>query len=94
MRTQYSTPPIQHADLLAHRQSDSPPPQTMHVQLEPTTSAQLRKLPMQLNTPNIFVPDLVRVSPNASDVQRLGRCVPAVKGHVQHQRRARLTARL
>ena len=61
------------------RTSDSPPPQTLHVELEQTTSAWLRKLPMQLNTPNIFVPDLVRVSPNASDVQRLGQCVPAFR---------------
>ena len=37
----------------------------------------LRKLSMQPNTPNIFVPDLIRVSPNVSDVQRLGRFVPA-----------------
>ena len=51
--------------------SDRPPPQTSHTQSDPTTSAQLRKLPTQLNTPNMFVPDLVRVSPNASDVQRL-----------------------
>ena len=57
--------------------SDGPPPQTSHAQSEPTTSTWLRKLPTQLNTPNIFVPDLVQVSPNASDVQQLGRCVPA-----------------
>ena len=37
-----------------------------------------QKLPTQLNTLNIFVPDLVQVSPSASDVQRLGRCVPAL----------------
>ena len=42
-------------------------------------SERLRKLPTQLNTPNIFVVDLVRVSLNASDVQRLGRCVPALR---------------
>ena len=58
--------------------SDSPPPQTLHAKSEPTESVQLRKLPTQLNTPNRNVPDLVRVSPNASDVQRLGRCVPAL----------------
>ena len=48
--------------------SDSPPPQTLHAQSEPTTSAWLRKLPTQLNTreTNIFVPDLVQVSPNTS----------------------------
>ena len=37
----------------------------------------IQKLPTQLNTPNRFVPELVWVSPNASDVQRLGPCVPA-----------------
>ena len=82
-----STPPIRTAIQLAHNQSenpvaqmsDIPPPQTSHVELEQTTFAWLRKPPTQLNTPNIFVPDLVRVSPNASDVQRLGRCVPAFK---------------
>ena len=80
-----STPPIRTAIQLAHNQSenpmaqtsDSPPPQTLHAESKPTTSARLRKLPTQLNTPNILVPDLVRVSPNASNVQRLGRCVPA-----------------
>ena len=73
---------------LAHNQSenpmaqtsDGPPPQTSHAQSDPTTSARLRKLPTQLNTPNKFVPKLVRVSPNASDVQRLGQCVPALSG--------------
>ena len=58
--------------------SDGPPPQTLHAQSEPTTSVQLRKFRTQLNTLNIFVPDLVRASPNASDVQRLGQCVPAL----------------
>ena len=86
MRTQYSNPPTHCTDSLAQRQSESPmaqrsdgqPPQTLHAESEQTTFARLRKLPTQLNTPNIFVPDLVRVSPNASDVQRLGRCVPAL----------------
>ena len=76
MHTQYSAPPTHHADLLAYRQSqnpmaqtaDSQPSQTLHVESEQTTSERLRKRPTQLNTPNIFVPDLVRVSPNASDV--------------------------
>ena len=80
-----STSPIITAIQLAQNQSDNPmaqtsdgpPPQTSYVELEQTTSAWLRKLPAQLNTPNIFVPDLVRISPNASDVQRLGWCVPA-----------------
>ena len=84
-RTQYSAPPTHRADSLAHRQSenplaqtsDGPPPQTFHVESEQTMSQQLRKLPAQPNTPNKFVPDLVRDSPNASDVQRVGRCVPA-----------------
>ena len=68
---------------LAHSQSENPmaqtansqPPQTSHVESDQTTSARLRKLPTQLNTWNRFA--LVRVSPNASDIQRLGRCVPA-----------------
>ena len=38
---------------------------------------QTSTLPTQLNTPNIFVVNLVRISPSASDVQRLCRCVPA-----------------
>ena len=37
---------------------DSPPPQTSHVESEQTTSEWLRKLPTQVNTQNIFVPDL------------------------------------
>ena len=87
MRTQYSAPPTHHADSLAHRQSeypmaqtsDSHPPQTSHVNLEPTASELLHKLPTQLNTPNIFVPVCPsRSNPNASDVQRLGWCVPAL----------------
>ena len=52
---------------------------TSYVESEQTTSARLQKLPTQLNTPNIFIPDLVRVSPNASDVQWLGQCVPAFR---------------
>ena len=47
--------------------SVSPPTQTSHSESEPTTSTWLWKPPTQLNTPNIFVPSLVRVSPNASD---------------------------
>ena len=87
MRTQYTASPTHHTDSLAHHQSENPmaqtsdgppPPQTSHVQSEQATSVQLQKPPMQLNTPNIFVPDLVRVSPNASDIQRLGRCVPVL----------------
>ena len=90
---QYSTPPTHRADLLVHCQlqwshnhsenpmaetADSQPPQTSHIESEQTTSTGLRKLPTQLNTPNVFVPNLIRVSPNASDVQRLGQCVPAL----------------
>ena len=90
-----STPPIRMVIQLTNNQlenpmaqtADSQPPQTLHVELEQTTSAWLRKLPTQLNTPNRFVPDLVLVSPNVSDVQRLGRSVPAftrpkLAGHV------------
>ena len=61
--------------------ADSPLPQTSHAESAQTTSEQLRKLPTQLNTPNIFVSDLVRDSPNASDVQQLGQCVPCLKSH-------------
>ena len=83
MRTQYSAPPTHRADSLAHRQSECPmaqtadrqPPQTLHVESDQTPSERLQKLPTQLNTANRFVPDLVRVSPNASDFQQLGRCV-------------------
>ena len=72
--------PPHHADSLAHCQSeypvaqmaDSQPPQTLHAESEQTTSGLL--IPTQLNTPNIFDPDLIRVSPN---VQRLGWCVPS-----------------
>ena len=86
MRTQYSAPPTHHADLLAHYQSenpmaqmsDGPPPQTSHAQSDPTTSARLQKLPTQLNKLKIFAPDLIRVSPNALDIQRLGQCVGAL----------------
>ena len=85
MCSQYSAPPTHRTDSLAHRQSeypmaqmaDSQPPQTSHVESDQTMLERLRKLLTQLNTPNILVADLVRVSPNASDVQRLGRCVPA-----------------
>ena len=42
-------------------------------------SARLRKLPAQLNRLNRFVPEIVPVFPNASDVQRLGQSVPAFK---------------
>ena len=71
---------------LTHNQSENPmfqtawsqPFQTLHVESEQTTSVQFLKLPMQLNTLNIFVPELVRVFPITSDVQRLGRCVPAL----------------
>ena len=55
--------------------ANSPTPQTS----EQTMSTWLRKLPTQLNTPNRLVPNLVRVSPNASDGQRLGQCVPALR---------------
>ena len=85
MCAQYSAPPTHCTDSLAHRQSEnpvaqtsnSPPPQTLHAQSD-STSMRLRKLLTHLNTPNIFVPDLVRVSPNTSDVQRLGQCVGAL----------------
>ena len=62
--------------------SESQPPQIMHVQSEPTTSTRLRKLPTQLNTPKRYISNLVRASPNASDVQRLGRFVPAFRHHL------------
>ena len=79
---------------LAHNQSENPtaqtadsqPPQTSHVESEQTTSTRLLKLPTQLNTLNRFVPDLVRVSPNASDVQWLGWCVPALREQIKDGR--------
>ena len=85
MRTQYSAPPTHSANSLAHRQSENPmartadsqPPKIVHVESEQTTSARLRKLPTQLNTPNRFDRDLVWLSKNASDVQQFGWCVPA-----------------
>ena len=52
--------------------ANSQPSQTSQVESEQALSAQLWKLPV--NIPNRFVPDLVRVSPNASDGQRLARC--------------------
>ena len=87
VRKQYSAPPTHHADSLAYRQSeylmaqmaDSHPPQTLLVESDQTTSERLLKLQMQLNTPNRNVPDLIQVSPNASDIQRLGRSVPAFR---------------
>ena len=82
-----STLPITMVIKLAHNQAENPMAQTAdsqpyltsHLESEQTTSARLRKLQTQLNTPNRFVPDLVRVSPNASDVHRLGWCVPAFR---------------
>ena len=53
--------------------------QTSQVELEQTLSTWSQKLPTQLNAPNRFVPKLVRVSPNASDGQRLARCVSGLK---------------
>ena len=53
--------------------------QTANSQPPQTTSERLRKLLTQLNTPKILVADLLRVSPNTSDVQRLGWCVPALR---------------
>ena len=49
--------------------------QTLHVKSEQSLSARFQKLPAQLNTPNRFVPKLVRVSPNALDGQQLAPCV-------------------
>ena len=94
-RTQYSAPPTHRADSLVHCQSeylmaqmaDSQPPQTSHVELDQTTSKRLRTLPTQLNTLNILVANLVRVS-NASDVQRLGWCVSALTGRGRKIKRA------
>ena len=49
--------------------------QTLHVKSEQTLSAWFQKIPTQLNTPKRFVPELVQVSPNASDGQQLALCV-------------------
>ena len=62
--------------------ANSQPPQTLHVESKQTTSVRLRKLPTQLNTLNRFVPDLIHVSPNASDV-------PALRWHQQEQQKGR-----
>ena len=77
--TQYYASPTHRTDSIAHGQSKNPMAQTADSQPSQTAPAQLRKLPTQLNTPSIFVPDLVLVSPNASDVQRFGRCVPVLR---------------
>ena len=45
------------------------------VELDQTLFTWFQKLPTQLNTPNRFVPKLVRVSPNSSDGQWLDQCV-------------------
>ena len=54
--------------------SDCWHPQTLQVESDQTPSTRFQKLPTQLNR---FVLELVQVFPNISDVQRLGRCVPA-----------------
>ena len=69
--------PIKVSD--AVQSSDCRYSQTLQVESDQTLSTQFQKPPIQLNTPNRFVPELVRVSPNVSDVQRLGQCVPAFK---------------
>ena len=92
MRTQFFAPSTHRPDWLANNESEnpiaqmasSPPPQTLHVESDQATSAWLRKLPMQLNTQNRFVPDFVRVSPKASDIQQLGQCVPALRLTEEH----------
>ena len=59
--------------------ANSQPFQTSHVESKQTTSStRFQKLLMQQNTPNRFVPKLVRVSLNGSDIQWLGQCVPAL----------------
>ena len=85
MRTQFSTPPTHSADLLAHRQSENPMAQTSDGSSDFACSvgsdnvrAALKASDAAEHT-NIFSPDLIRVSPNASDGQRLGRCVLALK---------------
>ena len=65
-----NTPPIRMVIQLAHNQSENPMAQTANSQ-----PSQTSQVPMQLNTPNSFVPELVRVSQNASDCQRLARYV-------------------
>ena len=71
MCTQYYAPPTHRADSLAHRQS-------IQWLRWPTANllrlCMFRKLPTQLNTPNIFVPDLVRVSSNAVSFVKCIKC--------------------
>ena len=51
--------------------------ETLQVESDPTLSVRFQKFPTRLNTPNRFVPKLILVSPNVSDVLHLGKCVPA-----------------
>ena len=52
--------------------ADSQPSQTSHAESEQTISA---KLPTQLNTPNRFVPDLIRVFPKRPTVRPVCYCL-------------------
>ena len=78
-----STPPIRMVIQLAHNKSEYPMAQTANSQCSQTLqvvseqvlSVRFQKLSMKLSTTNRFVPKLIRVSPNASDGQRLTRCV-------------------
>ena len=63
--------------------ANSQPSQTSHVELEQMLSAQLQKLPPQLNTLKRLVPKLIRVAPNASDGQWLARRVSGLKLHLR-----------
>ena len=79
-------PPHTHRiDLLAHRQSEwlfSWNTTNQRIQWLRWPTANLLRLRMLNNVQQCFVPDLLRVSPNASDVQQLGQCVPAFSGAV------------
>ena len=78
-----STPPIRMVIQLAHNQSENPMAQMANSHnfsdfacwIRQTLSIRFQKPPAQLNTPNRFVPDLVRLSPNAWDARRLAQCV-------------------
>ena len=80
--------------LAAQNQSEYPmakiisrqPSQNLHDESDQTQSALFPKLPTQLNTQNRFAPELVRVSPNVSDGQRLGHLIGS-----SHRRRRFIT---
>ena len=72
-----STPPIR---MVIEQKSNPPTADTLRLcKLNLTRHCPpIQKLPTQLNTLNRFVPELIRVSPDVSDIQSLRQCVPAL----------------